>query len=124
MSDSVIAGNTVSAVTAGGFALAVGGGVANGGLLELRRTVVSANTASVTGPAGLASGGGIQNWVIPLQGAPQVVELALVDSVVTGNRLEGSPGADLQGGGIFASSPITLTSTVVAGNKPDQCVGC
>ena len=124
VSDSVIAGNSVSAVTAVGFALAVGGGVANGGLLELRRTVVSANSASATGPAGAASGGGIQSWVIPLPGAPQEVELTLVDSVVTGNRLDASAGLPLEGGGIFASAPITLTSTVVAGNKPDQCVGC
>ena len=123
ISDTVVTGNSVSAVSAGRFALAVGGGVANGGLLALRRTVVTANTVSVSGPAG-SSGGGIQNWVIPLPGAPQQVELTLVDSVVAGNRLSSDTGLPLEGGGIFASSPITLTSTVVAGNKPDQCVGC
>ena len=124
ISDTVVTGNSVSAVSAGGFALAVGGGVANGGLLTLRRTVVTANTVSVSGPGGSASGGGIQNWVIPFPGAPQQVELTLVDSVVAGNRLSSDTGLPLEGGGIFASSPITLTSTVVAGNKPDQCVGC
>ena len=123
ISDTVIAGNGVSAVGRR-FALAVGGGVANGGLLDAARTVVTANTVFVSGPAGAASGGGIQNWVIPLPGAPQQVELTLVDSVVAGNRLDSDAGLPLEGGGIFASSPITLTSTVVAGNKPDQCVGC
>jgi hypothetical protein len=124
VSDSVVTGNSVSALTTEGFALAVGGGISNGGLLTLRRTVVSANSVSATGPAGFASGGGIQNWIIPLSGSPQVVELTLVDSVVTGNRLGSDTGLALQGGGIFASSPVTLTRTVVAGNKPDQCFGC
>jgi hypothetical protein len=50
--------------------------------------------------------------------------LTLEDGVVAGNRLEGSPGVDVQGGGVFASAPITLGDTVVAGNKPDQCFGC
>jgi hypothetical protein len=124
ISDTVVTGNSVSAVTAGGVALAVGGGLSNGGLLSLRRTVVTANTVSTSGPAGSGSGGGIQNWVIPLPGAPQQVELTLIDSVVAGNRLSSDTGLPLQGGGIFASSPITLTSTIVAGNKPDQCFGC
>ena len=123
ISDTVVTGNSVSAVTAGGFALGIGGGISNGGLLSVRRTVVTANTVSVSGPAGSASGGGIQNWVIPLPGAPQQVELTLIDSVVAGDRELGH-GLPLQGGGIFASSPITLTGTVVAGNKPDQCFGC
>jgi hypothetical protein len=124
VTDSVVTGNSVSAVTPTGFALAVGGGIANGGLLTLRRTVVSANTAEASGPAGSASGGGIQNWVIPLPGAPPVAELTVIDGVVTGNRLSSSTGLPLQGGGIFASAPVTLTGTIVAGNKPDQCFGC
>jgi hypothetical protein len=124
VTDSLVTGNSVSAVTPDGFALAVGGGIANGGLLRLRRTVVSANTVEASGPAGAASGGGIQNWVIPLPGAPPVAELTVIDSVVTGNRLSSSTGLPLQGGGIFASAPVTLTGTIVAGNKPDQCFGC
>ena len=51
--------------------------------------------------------------------------------VVTANRLEAAPGITPQGGGIFSANifsgdPIafTLTRTVIAGNKPDQCVGC
>jgi len=58
-------------------------------------------------------------------------ELAVSDSVVTANRLEAAPGITPQGGGIFSANifsgdPIafTLTRTVIAGNKPDQCVGC
>jgi hypothetical protein len=29
-----------------------------------------------------------------------------------------------QGGGLYTASPVTLTRTVIAGNKPDQCFGC
>jgi len=50
--------------------------------------------------------------------------LALTDSVVTANRVSGSAGITVQGGGLFTTFPVTLTRTVIAGNKPDQCFGC
>ena len=33
-------------------------------------------------------------------------------------------GLTIQGGGLFTTFPVTLTKTVLAGNKPDQCFGC
>jgi hypothetical protein len=58
-------------------------------------------------------------------------ELALTDSVITANRLAASAGVVSQGGGLYTADPFsgtpypfTLTHTVIAGNTPDQCVGC
>lgn len=124
ISDSVVTGNSVLAESAGGAVLAVGGGLVNTGLLTVRRARVTANAASARGPGGVAQGGGIQNWMPPLPDTPPVVRLELVDSVVAGNRLSGSPQIGLLGGGLFTEFPVTLTRTVVAGNSPDQCFGC
>jgi hypothetical protein len=30
----------------------------------------------------------------------------------------------LQGGGVFATNPVSLTNSMIAGNVPDQCFGC
>ena len=38
--------------------------------------------------------------------------------------LSGSSAITLQGGGIFATNPVTLTNTLIAGNLPDQCDSC
>ena len=67
-----------------------------------------------------AFGGGISN------GGPGIptASLVLTDSVVNANRVSGSPGIVLTGGGVFTSSPITSSRTVIAGNKPDNCAGC
>jgi hypothetical protein len=41
------------------------------------------------------------------------------------NALEGSTGVTLQGGGIFTLGfPLTLTSSLVKHNTPDDCFGC
>ena len=37
---------------------------------------------------------------------------------------ENLPGIAVEGGGIFSAEPITLVQSIVAGNVPDQCVGC
>jgi hypothetical protein len=124
VSDSVVAANSVEAETTNGFAIARGGGVFNSGLLTLRRTQVVANRATASGPAGLVHGGGIWNGVVPLPGFPPDAQLALIDSVVAANKLLASPGLERLGGGIFTTVPVTLTSTVLAGNSPDQCLGC
>ena len=78
-----------------------------------------------TGPmpfGGVASalGGGISN------GAPGIpaATLTLTDSVVTANRLSGSTGLPLQGGGVYTTNGLTRTHTTIAGNKPDDCFGC
>jgi hypothetical protein len=110
-------------------AVAFGGGIAMFGAdLTLERTVVVANSVSATGAAGplpfggvaCAFGGGISN------GAPGIPAeaLTLVDSVVTANRLSGSSGLPLQGGGVYTTNGLSRTRTVIAGNKPDDCFGC
>jgi hypothetical protein len=126
MRDSVVAHNNVTVQGQGG-ALGFGGGLAMfGGDLTLERTVVVANVVTAIGAVaplpfpGGALGGGISN------GGPGVpsAHLTLRDSVVNGNRLAGSPGYVVQGGGVFNSGTITRTRTVIAGNKPDDCFGC
>lgn len=118
-SDTQIARNTITAAAASGPTV-VGGAVANLGSLRLERALVTDNRGAATGPGGVAQGGGIWN-LNPFGGpAPQ---LTLTDSAVTANRLSASQG-DAQGGGLFTQSPVTLTRTVIAGNKPDQCFGC
>lgn len=44
--------------------------------------------------------------------------------VVTGNRLSGSRGIAIEGGGVFTEVPITLERSRIAGNAPGQCRGC
>jgi hypothetical protein len=124
LSDSIVAENSVGAETTSGFVIAQGGGVFNSGLLTLRRTQVVNNSATATGPAGFAQGGGIWNGVVPLPGFPPDAQLALIDSVVTANELLASSGLERLGGGLFTTVPVTLTGTVLAGNSPDQCFGC
>jgi hypothetical protein len=128
MRDSLVARNTLS-VQAPLGAIAFGGGIAMFGAdLTLERTVVVANAVSATGAAGpmpfggvaSALGGGISN------GAPGIpaATLTLTDSVVTANRLSGSTGLPLLGGGVYTTNGLTRTHTVIAGNKPDDCFGC
>jgi hypothetical protein len=38
--------------------------------------------------------------------------------------LKGSPAITLQGGGIYATNPVSQTNSAIAKNVPDQCVGC
>jgi hypothetical protein len=128
MRDSLVARNTLS-VQAPLGAIAFGGGIAMFGAdLTLERTVVVANTVSAVGAAGpmpfggvaSAFGGGISN------GAPGIpaATLTLTDSVINANRLSGSAGLPLQGGGIYTTNGLNRTRTVIAGNKPDDCFGC
>ena len=128
MRDSLVARNSVS-VQAPLGAIAFGGGIAMFGAdLTLERTLVVTNSVSATsapGPmpfGGVASafGGGISN------GAPGIptATLTLTDSVVNANRLSGSAGLPLQGGGVYTTNGLVRTRTVIAGNKPDDCFGC
>jgi len=126
--DSQVARNTVTVLAPLG-AQAFGGGIAMfGGDLTLARTVVVSNAVSGNGAAsplpfgGVSSafGGGISN------GGPGIppATLTLTDSVVNANRLSGSPGFLLQGGGVFNEGAFNRTRAVIAGNKPDDCFGC
>ena len=81
---------------------------------------MTANSLTANGAAGSAQGGGIGVFSF---GGPAPV-LTLTDAVVTGNSVAGSAGLTIQGGGLFTTFPVTLTKTVLAGNKPDQCFGC
>lgn len=120
--------NSLSSASETGQALASGGGVfVLSGSATLDRTVVTGNSATAHGVGGFNLGGGIASVSI---GGP-APQLMLTDSVVTANRLTASEGVFSQGGGLYTADPfggppfpVTLTRTVIAGNKPDQCVGC
>lgn len=126
--NSRILGNTLNASSAGGVANVAGAGIGNlSGSLTLERALVTANRGAAVGVSGLVLGGGILNIDFG-GGLPQ---LTVTDSVVTANELTASLGLTPRGGGIFSADiftlapvPFTLTSTVIEGNKPDQCVGC
>ncbi len=126
--NSMVSRNSVAVAGPSGV-LAFGGGIAMfGGDLTLENTIVVANSVSATGAAaplpfgGVSSalGGGISNGG---PGNPSAA-LTLTDSVVNANRLSGSAGVLLNGGGVFTDSGVTRTRTVIAGNKPDDCSGC
>jgi hypothetical protein len=120
ISDSVISANRLTATTTTGSSSVQGGGIGNFGVLTLRNTSVGDNRGTASGPSGLAQGGGIFNGSFP--DGPPSVRLALVDSAVTHNTLTAS--ITVQGGGLFTLFPVTLTSSVIAQNVPDQCYGC
>ena len=83
-------------------------------------STISGNRGIATGTSAVGTGGGIANGLF---GGP--APLTLQNSRVTNNRLSGSTGATLSGGGIYTVGfPVTLTNTVVAHNAPDDCVGC
>ncbi len=125
ISHGTVAGNRVTASSHSGEAW-IGGAalMADDGGITLRETTVRNNTAHVSGhDAATAQGGGIYDSPIP--DGPPGGPLTLDHSTVTGNVLTGSSGATLQGGGIYATDvPVTITSSVVRHNVPDQCFGC
>ena len=121
INNSVISANRLTARSTTGSSTVEGGGLVNVGTLTLRDTSVADNRAAAIGPAGSARGGGIFNGSLP---DTPPVRLALVDSAVRHNTLTASPGITVQGGGLFTLFPVTLTSSVIAQNVPDQCYGC
>ncbi len=118
--NSLISENLTLARSDTGSAEVLGGGVFNNTLLTFDHVVVSRNTALADGPDGTAQGGGI--WNGDLVTGPPV--LTLVSSSVVGNALEASPGIPRHGGGMFTTFPVVRVNTLIAGNRPDQCVGC
>ncbi len=123
ITNSVISDNHVQASSPHGSVTVRGGGVQAGdGGITLRNSTVSGNTASASGRAGSARGGGIFDAAVP--NGPPGGPLVLIGSSVTHNTLSGSTGITLQGGGIFATNPVSLTNSVIADNIPDQCFGC
>jgi hypothetical protein len=118
--NSTISENLTSARSDTGTASVLGGGVFNNSLLTLDHVAVSRNTARAEGPTGAAQGGGIWNGV-DITG-PAV--LTLENSSLVGNTLEASPDIPREGGGLFTTAPVTRVNTLIAGNQPNQCVGC
>jgi hypothetical protein len=118
---SVISDNTAIARTSAGTATSQGAGVFNDSLLDLDGVAVSGNTGQAIGPTGVAQGAGIWNGT-DISGPP--VQLSLDHTVVTRNTLTGTPGITLQGGGLFTELPVTLSHSLIARNRPDQCFGC
>jgi hypothetical protein len=124
LTNSNISGNTVSAASPHGTVVLVGGGLQSGGPLTLRNTSVSGNRGDANGLTGTAQGGGIFAVDESASGGPPGGPLILTNATITRNLLTGTTGITLQGGGIFATNPVTLTHTVIADNVPDQCDGC
>jgi len=127
ITNSVIRDNRVHTISPAGSATAVGGGIqisggaTSPGPVTLRKTTVSDNTAEATGSSATAQGGGIFDIAIP-NGPPSGL-LTLIGSNVTANTVAGSGQAKLQGGGVFTTFKLTLTSSVIKANRPDQCSG-
>ena len=117
ITDSVVAGNSATAITRTGDAVVQGAGVFNDSLLTLRRVLVHDNTANADGPSGRAEGGGIWNSD-EFTGPP--VELTLDHVAVTGNALLGGRAIERRGGGLYTTYPFTQTATVIGRNAPDQ----
>jgi Right handed beta helix region len=123
ISDSLISANRLTATATTGSATVLGGAIKNVGVLTLQGTSVSDNSATATGPSGSARGGGIWNGS-DLPFGPPLTALALAGSAITHNTLTASPGITVQGGGLFTLLPVSLTSSGIAQNVPDQCYGC
>ena len=119
--NSVIGGNVAEADSSTGQATVQGSGVFNNSLLTLDGVAVDGNVGRANGQGGVAQGGGIWNGV-DLSGPP--VQLTLARSSVLGNTLIAGPGIQREGGGLYTTSPVTLDHSVIALNRPDQCVGC
>ena len=122
LSNSQASGNSVRASSPRGTAYVAGGGlVIDEGGATLRNTTISGNTGNASGREGAAQGGGIFDGSLFSNGGP----LSLVNSRVTGNALTGASGIVLHGGGLYiGDQPVTLASTVIAQNTPDDCFGC
>lgn len=125
MSDSIIQGNTSTATTSTGPATVLGAGLLTQSSLTLHNVTISKNRGVSIGNGGLLRGGGIANGAL-LPGATNdpPSRLTLQGTRITFNALSGGPALHRQGGGIFTTAAITVSESVIARNRPDQCVGC
>ena len=118
---SRISDNSALATSVGGFAAAIGGGMDNLAQTTLEGTVVSGNSVTADGAFGVAHGAGVSNFPLDANNPPR---LKLLNSSITGNTVQASPGITPEGGGLWTDQPVLLVRTAIAGNSPDQCVGC
>jgi hypothetical protein len=122
--DSVIRGNRVSVSTGTRRATVQGGGLTNGGALQLHDVAINDNVGTAVAASGFAQGGGIWNGQpFGPDGAP-TPQLTLDDVAVIRNTVAGSAAVTLQGGGIFTTFSLGLDHSRVTMNTPDQCFGC
>jgi hypothetical protein len=117
---TTIEGNVARATSHTGPAIARAGAIFNNSLLTLRHDTIAHNRAVASGTTEIAQGGGIWNGP-DLSGPP--VDLRLIGTRVVGNALRGDPGAQLQGGGVFSTAPLTARRSTIRANTPDQCSG-
>jgi hypothetical protein len=122
VTNSSITHNTATATTTSGNAIVVGAGLVNIATLTLANASVASNTATAAGPTGIAQGGGI--WNGPFPGGPEVVQLTLTNTSITGNTLHAGPAITRLGGGLYTAVPVTIVHSTVEHNTPDQCFGC
>src|SRR5690349_13183907 len=128
MRGGIVAHNSV-VVDAPNGSIGGGGGIEMFADLTLERTLVFANSVQATGkpgplpfPGQVSSGfgGGIANNGFGFSSGT----LTMTDVVVVANGLVARSGFVVRGGGVYSDGPVVRTRTVIAGNSPDQCVGC
>ena len=122
LSNSLISDNRVTASSQTGSATVHGAGIEHGnGLLEIRHTAITNNSANATGPTGEALGGGI--WNDEFFPPPPNPQLILENTIVSENALTASPGITIHGAGLFTTFPVTVQNSTIRHNEPDNCFG-
>jgi hypothetical protein len=124
LEDCTISGNTAHAEAPRGTVTVFAGGLwVAEEPVTLRRTEIRGNVASGRGRSGTIRGGGIYDG--PNAGNFGPSTLTLIDSAISRNRLEASGSILTEGGGLYVKGArLRLQRTPIAGNLPDDCVGC
>jgi hypothetical protein len=123
MRDSLVAKNVAMSIAPNGTAFIHGAGMTIDSRIRLERVRVSENRGVAIGDSTHVEGGGIWNGVLDGFVPDPPSELTLLQSSVIGNVLIGTNGPR-RGGGLFTQVPVTVQSSTLAGNVPDQCFGC
>jgi hypothetical protein len=108
--NSKVMGNRIH--TTGAGASALGGGIAHeaadsGDTIEIRRSVISGNRATVGGAATNAGAGGIRTT------GPAVIQ----QSTIQGNESEGAGGGIVHTGSAAGSQLLTVSRSTISGNE-------
>src|ERR1035441_10039801 len=122
LSNSLISDNRVTASSQTGSATVHGAGIEHrNGLLAIRNTAITNNTANATGPTREALGGGI--WNDEFFPPPPNPQLILENTIVSDNALTASSGITIHGAGLFTTFPVTIRNSTIRHNEPDSCFG-